>query len=108
LSWLTAITIGALVAVNPMGSATIGDTRHFWAAPFEIGDEFGGLGMPSPLPAEPAELKIKFRDMNRGVSNTTIAVIATDASSDQGGSQTPGHCRPCRVRARDLAEPHAV
>jgi L-aminopeptidase/D-esterase-like protein len=36
--------------------------------------------MPSPLPAETAELKIKFRDMNRGVSNTTIAVIATDAS----------------------------
>lgn len=73
-------TIGALVAANPMGSATIGDTRHFWAAPFEIGDEFGGLGMPSPLPAETSELKIKFRDMNRGVSNTTIAVIATDAS----------------------------
>ncbi|MDF1607478.1 P1 family peptidase [Hoeflea sp. YIM 152468] len=73
-------TIGALVAANPMGSATIGNTRHFWAAPFEIGAEFGGLGMPSPFPGDAADLKIKFRDRARGVSNTTIAVIATDAS----------------------------
>lgn len=73
-------TVGALVAANPMGTATIGNTRHFWAAPFEIGDEFGGLGMPSSLPDDATDLKIKFRDMSRGVSNTTIAVIATDAS----------------------------
>jgi L-aminopeptidase/D-esterase-like protein len=73
------LTIGALVGANPMGTATIGSSRHFWAAPFEIGDEFGGLGMPSPLPADATDLKIKFRDMSRGVSNTTIAVIATDA-----------------------------
>ena len=71
--------IGALVAANPMGSATIGDTSHFWAAPFEIGDEFGGLGLPAPFPADASELRIKFREMARGVSNTTIAVIATDA-----------------------------
>ncbi len=73
------LTVGALVAANPMGTATIGNTRHFWAAPFEIGDEFGGLGMPSPLSGDATDLKIKFRDMSRGVSNTTIAVIATDA-----------------------------
>ncbi|MEQ8479170.1 MAG: P1 family peptidase [Hoeflea sp.] len=72
-------TVGALVAVNPMGSATIGETGHFWAAPFEFGDEFGGLGMPAPLPADASELRIKFRDMQRGGANTTIAVIATDA-----------------------------
>ena len=71
--------IGALVAANPMGSVTIGDTRHFWAAPFEIGTEFGGLGMPSPMPGNATGLRIKFRDLSRGVSNTTIAVIATDA-----------------------------
>lgn len=71
--------VGALVAANPMGSATIGDTRHFWAAPFEIGSEFGGLGLPSPMPGDASDLRIKFRDLARGGANTTIAVIATDA-----------------------------
>lgn len=71
--------VGALVAVNPMGSTTIGETGHFWAAPFELGDEFGALGMPAPMPADACELRIKFRDLPRGGANTTIAVIATDA-----------------------------
>ena len=29
------LTVGALVAVNACGSVTVGDGRHFWAAPFE-------------------------------------------------------------------------
>lgn len=73
------LTIGALSAVNPMGAVTIGDTPHFWAAPFEIDDEFGGLGYPHPLPDNALDLQIKFRDRQRGGANTTIAVIATDA-----------------------------
>jgi L-aminopeptidase/D-esterase-like protein len=71
-------TVGAVVAVNAMGSATIGDTRYFWAAPFEQGDEFGGLGLPFGK-IEPG-LPIKFRDQSgKEKSNTTIAIIATDA-----------------------------
>jgi len=73
------ITIGALVAVNALGAATIGNTRHFWAAPFEEGMEFGGLGMPHPFPHDARDLRIKFRDGQRETQNTTIAVIATDA-----------------------------
>ena len=38
----TGYTVGALVAVNALGSATIGDGPHFWAAPYERDDEFGG------------------------------------------------------------------
>lgn len=72
------ITIGALVAANPVGSATVAGTRHFWAAPFEIGDEFGGLGLPNPMPAEASALRLKLREPEPG-ANTTIAVIATDA-----------------------------
>ena len=68
--------LGALVAVNATGSVTVGRSRHFWAAPFEIGDEFGGLGYPSPLPADASDIRLKFRDQG---ANTTIAVIATDA-----------------------------
>lgn len=75
----SGITIGALVAVNALGSATIGDTRHFWASPFEEGVEFGGLGMPQPLPQDARELRIKFRARQQETQNTTIAIIATDA-----------------------------
>ncbi|WP_274629594.1 P1 family peptidase [Arvimicrobium flavum] len=73
------VTIGALVVANPVGSVTVGSTRHFWAAPWEIGDEFGGLGFPSPLPADAQKVRLKFRDKPRDLENTTIAVIATDA-----------------------------
>jgi L-aminopeptidase/D-esterase-like protein len=72
------ITVGAIAAVNPTGSVTVGRSRHFWAAPFEIGDEFGGLGYPSPIPDSARKILLKFRDRN-ATGNTTIAVIATDA-----------------------------
>lgn len=69
-------TVGALVAVNALGSATVGGGPHFWAAPWEEGDEFGGLG---PAPETP-------RDMPRTKLDgpaTTIAIVATDAALDQ-------------------------
>lgn len=80
-------TVGALVAVNPVGAVTVGGSRHFWAAPFEIGDEFGGLGLPSPLPPQATDVVWKFETMMAAAraqppsagANTTIAVIATDA-----------------------------
>ncbi|MFP3340413.1 peptidase S58 family protein, partial [Micrococcus sp. SIMBA_131] len=74
------ITVGALVAVNAVGSVTVGDTPHFWAAPFELDDEFGGLGLPHPMPADASAVTTKMRTAARG--NTTIAVIATDAKLD--------------------------
>ncbi|MEP2435662.1 MAG: P1 family peptidase [Roseibium sp.] len=72
------ITVGALVAVNALGRATIGETGHFWAAPFEQGLEFGGLGLPSPLPANAVDVKTKLDGLKAG-ANTTIAAVATDA-----------------------------
>jgi L-aminopeptidase/D-esterase-like protein len=75
--------VGALVAVNAVGQATIGDTPHFWAAPFERGAEFGGLGLPSPLPGDRFILRLKgdagARLAAPAPENTTIAVVATDA-----------------------------
>jgi L-aminopeptidase/D-esterase-like protein len=72
-------TLGALVAVNSVGSVTVGRTRRFWAAPMEIGDEFGGLGLPHPMPSDAADITLKFDETPRPGANTTIAVIATDA-----------------------------
>ncbi len=75
----SGITIGALVAVNPLGAVTVSQSRHFWAAPFEIGDEFGGLGLPVPFPADAQAVRLKFRNAFQAGTNTTIAVIASDA-----------------------------
>ena len=72
------ITIGALVAANPVGSVTVPGSRTFWAAPFEIGDEFGQAGLPDKAP----DLKATFRGKHDALvpgANTTIAVVATDA-----------------------------
>jgi L-aminopeptidase/D-esterase-like protein len=69
------LVIGAFAAVNAAGSVTVGDTPHFWAAPFEIGSEFGGLGSPPALdPAAGPILK------SGPMQNTTLAVIATNAA----------------------------
>lgn len=75
----SGVTVAALAGVNPTGSVTVGKTRHFWASPWEIGAEFGGLGFPSPLPGDAQDISIKFRELEQTGANTTIAVIATDA-----------------------------
>jgi L-aminopeptidase/D-esterase-like protein len=69
-------TVGALVAVNAVGSATVGDGPHFWAAPFEINDEFGGLGLPHPMPNDARALRTKLAATP--LAATTIAIVATD------------------------------
>ncbi len=73
------ITVGALVAANPTGQVTMGDSEHFWAAPFEIDNEFGGLGArPESVPF--AESAFTKRDSLEALRNTTIAIVATDAT----------------------------
>ena len=51
----TDVIVGALAAVNAVGSVTVADTPHFWAAPFEQGAESAALA-----------LRIHGRDMRRG------------------------------------------
>ena len=70
------IKVAALVAVNALGSATVGDSAHFWAAPFEIGGEFGGLGLPARFSDKDRALRLKGVDLKA----TTIGVIVTDAT----------------------------
>ncbi|WP_424932993.1 P1 family peptidase [Amaricoccus macauensis] len=81
----SGFTVGALVAVNAFGNAVVPSTRHFWAAAFEIADEFGGLGpLPQAVPPE-ATLPVKSLTSNSAASalNTTIAIVATDAELDK-------------------------
>lgn len=69
------ITVGAIVAVNAVGSVTVGGTAHFWAAPFEQAKEFGGRGWPQPFPHDALALRTK----GEAGASTTIATVATDA-----------------------------
>ena len=79
-------TVGALVAANPMGSVTTPGDRHFWAAPFEVDGEFGGLG-PDPAAGLGRDLQSRKMqtmleqagDAAQDRANTTIAIVATDA-----------------------------
>jgi len=69
------ITVGALVVVNAVGTVTVGEGSHFWAAPFEQNGEFGGRGAaPQPTAAD-----LSIRAKGGPQENTTIALIATDA-----------------------------
>ncbi|RXV70219.1 peptidase T4 [Roseovarius sp. A46] len=71
-------TVGALVAVNALGSATVGAGPHFWAAPFEIDGEFGGLGLAQGF-GDPMQAPTKLAHH----ANTTIGIVATDAALTQ-------------------------
>lgn len=71
-------TVGALVAVNAVGTATVGDGPHFWAGPWEFEDEFGGLGLAPQY--DPTQIPATKLDSTQ---NTTIAIVATDADLTQ-------------------------
>lgn len=70
-------TVGALVAVNAVGSAVVSGGPRFHAAPWEMDAEFGGLGVGRPDPA-----LLPPAGKGRGEA-TTIAVVATDAALTQ-------------------------
>jgi L-aminopeptidase/D-esterase-like protein len=68
--------IAALLAVNAMGAATVGDGPHFWSAPFERNGEFGDLGLPQTFTEDHSALRMKGVTLKA----TTIGVIVTDAA----------------------------
>jgi L-aminopeptidase/D-esterase-like protein len=75
--------VGALVAVNSIGSVLMPDDRTYWAWGFELNQEFGGGGPPSgPIDlSDPAPDEARLMAIGRlrpGV-NTTIAVVACNA-----------------------------
>ncbi len=86
--------VAALACVNSFGSVYMPGTRCFWAWPFEIDGEFGGVRPPAGYAAAPEDWgDAKLNPAPR--ENTSIAVIATDAalSKDQ--------CRRLAVMAQD-------
>jgi L-aminopeptidase/D-esterase-like protein len=84
------LTVGAVVAANAAGSVTVGESPHFWAAPFEQNKEFGARGWPAPFPAD----ALAFRSKGKVGENTTLAVVATDAKL------TKAQCKRLAVMAQ--------
>jgi L-aminopeptidase/D-esterase-like protein len=79
--------VGAIVVVNAVGTTTIGDGPHFWAAPYEVGAEFGGRGLPANITADDLRLRMK----GGGPPSTTIAFVATDAILTKAEAKRMAH-----------------
>ncbi|MGH6955921.1 MAG: P1 family peptidase, partial [Caulobacteraceae bacterium] len=85
--------VGALAAVNSFGSVVAPGGRAFWAAPYELEGEFGGLGVAG-LRAAPDEWGLAKGEPG-GRTNTTIACVATDAAL------TPAEAKRLAIMAQD-------
>lgn len=92
----------AVMIVNAVGSALFGDGPHFLASPFEVGDEFGGLGLPqkAALSAQAPPFKQALDadhspDRPQQRQNTTIGVVVTDLNL------TKAQCAQLAVAAHD-------
>ena len=70
------VTVAALAAVNPVGGVLIPETNAFWAWPFERDGEFGGRRPKADL----ADPRLDDRYPGEVVGNTTLVVIATNAT----------------------------
>jgi len=83
--------VAALVAVNAVGSPLLGEGPWFWSAPFEQGEEFGGLGFP------PRFLPEHTRPRMKGLTGTatTIGIVVTDAAL------TKAQCKRLAIMADD-------
>ena len=83
--------VGALFAVNAVGSAVIGEGPQFWAGVLERGKEFGGLGWPASVPE--AALAPRFK--GGAPPSTTIGLVATDATLSKA------ECKRLAIMAHD-------
>jgi L-aminopeptidase/D-esterase-like protein len=73
------VGVAALAVVNAVGTVTVGDGPWFWAAPFEIGDEYGGRGLPTSFTPAMLAMRLKGGAAATAVENTTLVVVVTDA-----------------------------
>lgn len=92
------LVIGALAAVNPVGSVFMPDGETFWAWPFEIDGEFGGrtpTGAAGAVDPMPDSSRLAGRGRLTPGANTTLAVVAVNAAL------TAGECKRVAMMAQD-------
>jgi L-aminopeptidase/D-esterase-like protein len=73
------VMVAALAVVNAVGSVTVGDGPWFWAAPFEVGNEYGGRGLPPSFTSDMLKARLKGGAAVTSAENTTLVVVVTDA-----------------------------
>jgi L-aminopeptidase/D-esterase-like protein len=76
------LVVGALVAVNSVGSPLMPDGKTYWAWAFELGKEFGGGPPPLAMDlGDPAPEDSRLSSLGRLAqgANTTLAVVACNA-----------------------------
>jgi L-aminopeptidase/D-esterase-like protein len=74
------VKVAAIAVVNAVGSVTVGDGPWFWAAPFEVGEEYGRRGLPPNFTPEMLRMRLKGGNAATSVEHTTLALVATDAA----------------------------
>lgn len=93
------LVVGALIALNSIGSALMPDGKTYWAWPFELDGEFGGVRPPAaPLrivdPA-PDESRLNALGRLQPGANTTLGVVACSAAL------TNAECKRVAMMAQD-------
>jgi len=93
------LIVGALVALNSVGSPMMPDGKTYWAWPFELGQEFGGAGAPRSAMdvSDPAPDESRLRAIGRlqpGV-NTTLGVVGCNADL------STAECKRVAIMAQD-------
>lgn len=73
------VKVAALAVVNAVGSVTVGDGPWLWSGPFEVGNEFGGHGMPAQFTPEMLAMRVKGAATATAIENTTLVAVVTDA-----------------------------
>jgi L-aminopeptidase/D-esterase-like protein len=98
------VVVGALAAVNSIGSALMPDGATYWAWPFELDDEFGGAkpaaasmktahpGIGNPMPDDSRLLALGRMEPG---ANTTLGVVACSAAL------TTVECKRVAMMAQD-------
>jgi len=96
---LGGIVVGALAALNSVGSALMPDGRTYWAWAFELDQEFGGGGPPSGRMdlSDPAPDESRLLAVGRlqAAANTTLGVVACNADL------TTAECKRVAMMAQD-------
>ena len=75
------LTVGALAAVNPLGSVFMADGETPWAWPFEMDGEFGGR-RPAGVAVDPDPMPdfSRLRSRAQAGANTTLGIVAVSAA----------------------------